>query len=93
MGGGGINAPVEDMKRFLTANGINFFGSVTAQGVASCFTCGYGEECKVGAIHGFFGSGTKITEEITPSLCKQQEAVDYARLLGEKLSQHVYDSE
>lgn len=46
-------------------------GSVGAQGPASCLTCGYGETCKVGAIHLFFGRGTKITSDIIPDLGKQ----------------------
>ena len=40
----------------------------------------------VGAIHMFFGPGTKITPEITPDLSKQPEAVEAARALGKKLS-------
>ncbi|MCY2926938.1 MAG: hypothetical protein NT031_16195 [Planctomycetota bacterium] len=64
---------------------------MTAQGAASCFVCGYGEDCKVGAIHMFFGPGTKITEANTPSLAKQPEARDKARQLGKDLSRRLRD--
>lgn len=88
--GGGLAEPAaKDMERFFEANEIELLGSVTAQGVAGCFTCGYGENCMVGAIHGFFGPGTKITDEITPDLCKQPEAVEKARAIGQQLSQRL----
>ena len=48
--------------------------------------CGYGEACKVGAIHMFFGPGTKITPEITPSQEKQPEKIEQAKALGRALS-------
>jgi multimeric flavodoxin WrbA len=64
---------------------------VGGQGAACCFTCGYGETCKVGAIHMFFGPGTKITEEITPAVEKQPEvmqvAIDAGKELGRRLNE------
>jgi hypothetical protein len=51
--------------------------------------CGYGETCKVGAIHMFFGPGTKITDETTPSLAKQPAAIAVARELGRRLSDRL----
>ncbi len=84
-GGGMPDAPVKDMGRFLEMNGMKPAGSVTAQGVAGCFTCGYGENCKVGAIHAFFGPGTKITEEIIPDLSKQPRAMEQAGTMGRGL--------
>ena len=84
-GGGMPDAPVRDMGRFLEMNGMKPAGSVTAQGVAGCFTCGYGEDCNVGAIHAFFGPGTRITEEIIPDLSKQPGAMELARTLGRRI--------
>ena len=49
----------------------------------------YGETCKVGAIHMFFGPGTKITPQITPELAKQPEPIAEAHRLGDKLSQRL----
>jgi multimeric flavodoxin WrbA len=85
--GGGMPAPpAENIKTFFQYNQIECIGTVTAQGPACCFTCGYGETCKVGAIHMFFGPGTKITDEITPSLKKQPGAIAQAYQLGKDLS-------
>lgn len=88
--GGGDGQPVIDnIKTFLEYSQIECVGEVTATGPAPCFTCGYGEDCRVGAIHMFFGPGTKITDEITPSIDKQPEALKAARELGEKLSKRL----
>lgn len=88
--GGGAQQPVADVLRnFFQYNQIDCVGEVMAQGPASCFTCGYGETCKVGAIHMFFGPGTKITEEMTPALSKQPEAIAAAHALGKLLSDRL----
>ena len=90
--GGGDGAPViENIRTFFQYNQIDCVDTVTAQGVACCFTCGYGETCKVGAIHMFFGPGTKITDEITPSLARQPEALAAARAAGKTLSDRLSD--
>jgi len=88
--GGGMPAPAaENIKTFFQYNQIECVGEVTAQGPACCFTCGYGEGCKVGAIHMFFGKGTKITPEITPTLAKQPESLAAARAAGKTLSDRL----
>lgn len=89
VGGGAADVPAKDIERFFQYNQIECVGSVTAQGPASCFTCGYGETCKVGAIHMFFGPGTKITPEFTPDLSKQPEAREMARTLGDALTRRL----
>lgn len=89
VGGGDPNAPAKDIERFFQYNQIECVGSVTARGPAACFTCGHGETCRVGAIHMFFGAGTKITPEITPDLSKQPEAREKARELGAELSRRL----
>lgn len=87
---GGDRTPVvEAIRTFFQYNQIECVGAVDAQGAASCFVCGYGEDCKVGGIYKFFGPGTKITEEITPSLAKQPEARSAARRLGKQLSDRL----
>ncbi|MCD6532675.1 MAG: flavodoxin family protein [Deltaproteobacteria bacterium] len=85
IGGRNGDPVVDNIKTFFQYNQIDCVGSVSAQGVANCFICGYGETCKVGAVHMFFGPGTKITEETTPSLDKQPEKIEEARELGRKL--------
>jgi multimeric flavodoxin WrbA len=88
--GGSSGDPVnENIRNFFQYNQIECIGEVSAQGPASCFTCGYGETCKVGAIHMFFGEGTKITPEIIPDLSKQPEKMEAARDLGKKLSERL----
>ncbi len=76
----------EAIRTFFNYNQIECVGEVTARGPACCFTCG---SCKVGAIHMFFGPGTKISEEITPSLAKQPEAIAAARDAGRLLAERV----
>ena len=89
VGGGMPEPPVENIKKFFEYNDIECVGSVGAQGPACCFMCGYGETCKVGAIHMFFGPGTKIVPEMVPDLCKQPDAVAEARRLGAELSRRL----
>jgi multimeric flavodoxin WrbA len=90
--GGGDGQPVTDqIEGFMGYNFIETIAKVAGQGAACCFTCGYGETCKVGAVHMFFGPGTKITEDITPAVEKQPEvmqaAVDAGKELGRRLSE------
>ena len=89
VGGGDPKTPAENVKKFFEYNKIDCVAAVTAQGPASCFVCGYGESCKVGAIHMFFGPGTKITPEITPDLSKQPEQIQAARQAGKMLSDRL----
>ncbi|MFW6106967.1 MAG: flavodoxin family protein, partial [bacterium] len=89
VGGGDPKPAIEVIRTFFQYNQIECVGEVAAQGPASCFTCGYGETCRVGAIHMFFGPGTKITEEITPSLAKQPAALAAARKLGQTLGDRL----
>jgi len=89
IGGSNGDVVVENIKTFFQYNQIECIGTVSAQGAASCFTCGYGETCKVGAIHMFFGPGTKITPDIIPDLDKQPEKLEEARALGQQLSERL----
>jgi hypothetical protein len=91
VGGGDPKPVVEVIRTFFQYNRIECVGEAMAQGPASCFVCGYGETCKVGAIHMFFGPGTKITDDIIPSLAKQPDAVAAARQLGKKLSDRLFE--
>jgi multimeric flavodoxin WrbA len=90
--GGGDGQPVTDqIEGFMGYSFIETIAKVSGQGAACCFSCGYGETCKVGAIHMFFGPGTKITEEITPAVEKQPEvmqaAIDAGKELGRRLNE------
>lgn len=89
VGGSNGDTVVEGIKKFLQYNQIECVGAVSAQGPASCFTCGFGESCKVGAVHMLFGPGTKITPEIIPDLSKQPDKIEAARALGRALSERL----
>jgi len=89
VGGGEGGGPVENIKTFFQYNQIECVAAAAAQGPASCFVCGYGEDCKVGAIHMFFGPGTKITPDIIPDLSKQPENIEAARQAGKTLSDRL----
>ncbi len=89
IGGSNGDPVVQNIRTFFQYNQIECIGTVSAQGPASCFVCGYGEDCKVGAIHKFFGPGTKITPETTPSLARQPAKVEEARSLGRALGQRL----
>lgn len=89
VGGSDGDPVVNNIKNFFQYNQVECIGEVSAQGAASCFTCGYGETCKVGAIHMFFGEGTKITPEIIPDLSKQADKIKHAQELGRTLTQRL----
>lgn len=89
VGGGKPEFAAGDIQKFFDFNGITSLGAVTATGPASCFSCGHGEDCAVGAIHLIFGPGTKITEDITPALSRQPERLEQARHLGRQLSDRL----
>lgn len=89
VGGSSGDGVVESIRTFFQYNQIECLGTVTAQGPASCFTCGFGDSCKVGAIQMFFGPGTKITPEVIPDLSKQPNRIELAQALGRKLTERV----
>ncbi|HDZ21852.1 hypothetical protein LCGC14_0225810 [marine sediment metagenome] len=89
VGGGDPKPVIEDIRTFFQYNQVECLADVVAQGAASCFVCGYGETCTVGAIHMFFGPGTKITDDIIPSLDKQPESLAAARAAGKALSDRL----
>ncbi|MBU3936962.1 MAG: flavodoxin family protein [Proteobacteria bacterium] len=84
---GGITPeiPAQVMEAMLPYYQIKHVGTVTAQGAASCFTCGQGESCSVGAVSILLGPGQKITQENTPDLSRQPEKIQEARMLGKKI--------
>ncbi|MEA1951202.1 MAG: flavodoxin family protein, partial [Planctomycetota bacterium] len=89
IGGSNGDRVVDNIRTFFQYNQIDCVGTVSAQGAASCFTCGYGEGCKVGAIHMFFGPDAKITPEMIPDLDKQPDKLEAARQLGRELGERL----
>lgn len=89
VGGTAGQFPADDLERFFLYNFIETVSKVTGQGAASCFSCGYGETCKVGVPNMILGEGIKITEDVIPDVRKQPDimasAVEAGRLLGDRL--------
>lgn len=80
---------VANLETLFRYHRIECVGSVTAQGPACCFTCGYGETCSAGAIRMFHGPDFRITPGTTPSLDKQPDKLEEARQLGRTLSRRL----
>jgi multimeric flavodoxin WrbA len=83
--------PTDDIERFFLYNFIDTVAKVAGQGAASCFSCGYGDTCKVGVPHMLFGEGYKIKPEDIPDVSRQPEVIQAAenagKLLGKRLSE------
>lgn len=77
--------PAKVIETMLPYYQIQHVGTVTAQGAASCFTCGHGESCSVGAVSILLGPGQKITKVNTPDLSRQPEKILEAQILGKKI--------
>lgn len=84
---GGIQPeiPGQQIERIFSYYQIDHVGTIAVQGAASCFTCGHGEDCNVGAVQMMHGVGTKITEDIIPDLSKQTAKIIEAQELGKRL--------
>lgn len=89
VGGTVGNFSANDLEKFFLYNFIETVAKVSAQGAASCYSCGYGETCKVGIPYFLYGEGVKITPENTPDVSRQSEvmkaAADAGQLLGQRL--------
>jgi multimeric flavodoxin WrbA len=89
VGGTAGQAPAEDIEKFFAYSFIETVAKVAGQGAASCFSCGFGETCKMGIPYFLFGEGVKITPQMIPEVTRQPEVIQTAaaagRLLGECL--------
>jgi multimeric flavodoxin WrbA len=89
VGGTGGQFPADDIEKFLLYNFIETVAKVSGQGAASCFSCGYGETCRVGIPYFLMGEGVKITDESIPDVAKQpqvmRDAVEAGKLLASRL--------
>jgi multimeric flavodoxin WrbA len=85
IGGIAPEIPANVIEAMLPYYQIKHVGTVTAQGAASCFTCGHGENCSAGAVSILLGPGQKITKENIPDLSRQPEKIHEAHMLGKKI--------
>ena len=89
VGGTEGHYPADEIEKFFLYNFIETVDKVTGQGAASCYSCGYGETCKVGIPYFLLGEGVKITEDIIPDVTKQPEVMQAAVVAGKKLGQRL----
>lgn len=93
VGVGGMDGrfPAADLERFFMYSFVETVASVTGQGAASCYTCGYGETCKVGVPTMLYGEDVKITPDMVPDVSNQgdvmQAAMDAGKLLNKRLTE------
>jgi len=89
VGGTAGQAPANEIEKFLLYNFVETVAKVAAQGAASCYSCGYGENCQVGIPVMLHGPGVGISEEMIPDVVKQPEllkqAAEAGKLLGQRL--------
>ena len=81
--------PADAIEKFFLYSFIETVGKVTGQGAASCFSCGFGETCKVGVPNLLYGEGVKITEDIIPQVTRQPEVMASAAAAGRQLGDRL----
>jgi multimeric flavodoxin WrbA len=91
VGVGGVNGFVvtDRIEQFMGYNFIETVAKVSGQGTASCFSCGYGETCKVGVPYMLYGEGVKITEDMITDVSKQPEVLKAAEQAGQELAKRL----
>ncbi|MFU8858701.1 MAG: flavodoxin family protein [Deferrisomatales bacterium] len=89
VGGSSGQFPAAEIDKFFLYNFIETVATVTGQGAAACYSCGYGETCKVGVPYMLHGEGAKITEDMIPNVAKQPDALEAARRAGAELGRRL----
>jgi multimeric flavodoxin WrbA len=89
VGGTSGTYPADDIEKFFLYSFIETVSKVTGQGAASCFSCGYGETCKVGVPSLLYGEGVKITDDMIPKVTKQPDVMKAAAAAGKKLGDRL----
>jgi multimeric flavodoxin WrbA len=89
VGGSSGHFPADEIEKFYLYNFVETVAKVSGQGAASCFSCGFGETCKVGVPCMMFGEGVKITEDIVPRVTKQPEVLNAAEEAGRELGRRL----
>lgn len=91
VGVGGMDGrfPADDIEKFFLYSFIDTVAKVTGQGAASCYSCGFGETCKVGVPIMLHGESVKITADMIPDVMRQPDAVQSAREAGKRLGERL----
>ncbi len=85
VGGTSGQFPADDIEKFFLYNFVEPVAKVSGQGAASCYSCGYGEDCKVGIPIMMHGEGLRITEEVIPDVTEQPDVMQAAAEAGKRL--------
>jgi len=88
VGGRQADQVIEKILFFFRAYEIESIGSVFAQGVHTCFNCGYGNWCPSGAIVKLWGPNQDL-EHLRPKLDEQQDKLKIAYDLGKLISERL----
>ncbi|MBW8041952.1 MAG: flavodoxin family protein [Planctomycetes bacterium] len=89
VGGGDGSVVADRIEQIMGYNFIETVAKVSGQGTASCFSCGYGESCKVGVPCMLYGEGVKITKEMIPDISKQPQVLQAAEQAGKELAKRL----
>ena len=89
IGGTVGTAPADAIERYFLYNFVETVSKVTGRGAASCYSCGYGETCKVGVPYFLYGDGVKITPDSTPDVMKDQDLLAAAKEAGRTLGSRL----
>jgi multimeric flavodoxin WrbA len=91
VGGTSGQYPADEIEKLFLYNFVETVAKVAGQGAASCFSCGYGETCKVGVPTLLYGEGVKITPDMIPDVTKQPDVIESAAAAGRLLGQRLRD--
>ena len=91
VGGTSGQYPADEIEKLFLYNFVETVAKVAGQGAASCFSCGYGETCKVGVPTLLYGEGVKITPDMIPDVTKQSDVIESAAAAGKLLGQRLRD--
>lgn len=89
VGGTSGSFAADDIEKFMAYNFIETVAKVTGQGAASCYSCSYGETCKVGIPIALHGEGVKITEDSIPDVTRRPEVMAAAVAAGKRLGKRL----
>jgi len=89
VGGSSGQVCTAEIEKFYVYNFIETVAKVDGQGAASCFSCGYGETCRVGVPRLMFGDDVRITEDMIPRVTKKPEVMAAAEAAGRELGRRL----
>ena len=81
--------PANEIEKFFSYNFIETIAKISGQGAAACYSCGYGETCRVGIPYFLYGKEARVSEETTPDVMKQGEVVNKAIEAGKELGRRL----